>query len=193
MQTAIVRQGQVTLIKRTDVISAHLIIFARGRQTRKSFVTPADKTLHHYIEENHRLDAGTESFALAIRGKLKARERYMPRQRAMDYTLTCATTASRRGATARQSYEQLRRYVEQSDRATGALDPLDAYGLGRGVACDILHVSDYKITNWFMVMLRFSHLINHELLTQYRHFHCLFDRVDRSGATSARQALQQVH
>jgi hypothetical protein len=196
MQSAIVRLGQVVLIKRIDIASAHLIIFARGRQIRKSFVSPAGKTLHHYVEENHRLDAGPESLALAIRGKLKMQESCMPRQRTTDYTLTrpaTPPTPTRRGDATQYLYEQLRRYVEQSDRAKGALEPCDAFGLGQGVPCDILHVTDYKITNWFMVMLQFSHLLNHELLVQYQHFHCLFDRVSRYKEPLPRQHLLLVH
>ncbi len=187
MITKAVTSSQVTLIKRTDVISTHLIIFAYGRQTGRSFTVPSGKSIHHYIEDNYRLNVNIGTFGLAIRGRLEPCETHTTRGRTTDYTLIPAGGTLPRHDTARQQSSQLQRYVEQSDRAPGALAPLDTYGLGYGVPCDILHVRRQPISNLRVMRLRFSHLVHDELLIQYAHIHCLFDRIQRSGPTELAQ------
>ena len=70
MLTTTVTAGQMTLIKRTDVASTHLILFARGKQSGRGFTIPHGKTIHHYIEENCQLEVNIGTFSLAMRGKL---------------------------------------------------------------------------------------------------------------------------
>ncbi len=188
MLTTTVTAGQMTLIKRTDVASTHLILFARGKQSGRGFTIPHGKNVHHYIEENCQLEVNIGTFSLAIRGKLHPTDIYAAQQHATDYTLTQAAGHSRRN-TRRDPYASLQQYVEQSDKAPGALAPLHASGLGQGVPCDIMHLRPRAVSSWSVTSLpRFSQLINDALLTQYAHIHCLFGRAPRLGAPEAIQA-----
>ena len=138
MLTTTVTAGHTMLIKKTDGTAEHLIILAQGTQSGRDCIVPDGKTIHHYIEENYHFAFGIETFELAIRGKLQPRETYATGQRTTDYRLTLARGNPLCHHGARYPEAQLHRYVEQSDRATGALAPLDASGLGLGVSCDIL-------------------------------------------------------
>ena len=177
MSITTVTRSHATMIKRTDIVARHLIVFAQGTQTGRSFIVPAQKAMLHYIEENYQIDLGIGVFGLAIRGKLEPRQACRSRERATDYILTQFDPPSTNPEYARRQFAQLQRCVELSGRATDADEPFIVGALGRNVPCDILQVRREPIRYWAKTsLLRLSHLLNDDMLDQYVVIHCLFGR-----------------
>ena len=189
MPTTTLTTAQLTLIKRTDVTSAHLLIVARGRQYGRRFTVPEGRTVRHYIDDNHNLDVTVGTFGLALRGRLQPRETHTVGYRIMDYTLIPAEDDASRAASARHPDAQWHRHVDQSGKTPGAHSPLDVASLGEGVPCDIVRLRRQPIGHRLQRKLpRLSQLLKDELLTQYTYIHCLFSRASQDGPTEVSQA-----
>ena len=140
MPTTTLTTSQLTLIKRMDMPSSHLIVVARGRQSGRRFTVPEGRTVRHHIDDNFNLDINVGTLGLALRGHLQPRETHTVGYRIMDYTLMPAAENAFRAATARYPDAQWHRHVDQSGKAPGATPPVDAVSLGEGVPCDIVRL-----------------------------------------------------
>lgn len=189
MPTTTLTTAELTLVKRTDVISTHLIIVGRGRQVRRPFTVPTGRIIRHYIEDNHTIDVNSGTLGLALRGRFQPRETHTVGCRIVDYTLVPTEEELARGAGTRNSDAQWHRHVDQSGRVPGAQFPFDVASLGEGVPCDIARLRLQSMARRLeRKPPRLSQVLKNEILTQYAYIHCLFNRSSLDRHTGAAQA-----
>lgn len=177
MSTMTLTTAQLTLIKRTDVTSNHLLIVARGRQLGRRFSVPEGRAVGDYRDGTPNLDVNVGTVSLVLRGRLQSQKMHTAGARIIDYMLTPAEADPSRVATARHPDSQWHRHVEQSGKSAGAKCPLEVASLGAGVSCDIVRLRHQPIALRLNRKLpRLSQLLKDGLLTQYTFIHCLFSR-----------------
>ena len=184
MSTMTLTTAQLTLIKRTDVTSTHLLIVARGRQFGRRFSVPESRAVCDYREDTPNLAVTIGTISLVVRGRLQSQKMHTAGSRILDYMLTPAEDGPSRVAPTRHPDSQWHRHVEQSGKSSGSACPLDAARLGAGVSCDIVRLRHQPIgLRLNRKPPRLSQLLKDGLLTQYTFIHCLFSRASQDGPT----------